>query len=390
MRSVIVCGLIAVGLATASPRAQLPGTIRFVFTSDAHYGLSRPTFRGRMNVPAHDVNTALVADINTLGAIDFVVEGGDVASRAEAAEQIQPAATSWSQFRHDYLEQITAPVYVVPGNHDASNAVGFYKTMTPAIDKTAMAGIYNLMMAPARRTTEAYDYSTDRVLTSRDVSGVHFVFLTVWPDTIGRAWLARNLESVNASTPVVIFTHDQPDAQSKHFTNPNGAHDINAVDRFENLLSDVFADGATTDDTDVVEQAAWEDFVLAHPNITAYFHGNSNWNEFYDWTGPRRSINLHTFRVDSPMKGRYSEGDESKLSFHVATIDTHTKAMTVRERLWNSATWGDSVTVNVFPSATSVAPRASSSPPPAALEHRSWAQSEEATRPRLEAQGTPR
>ena len=73
------------------------------------------------------MNAALVADINTLGALDFVVEGGDVANRAEAAERIQPAAASESQFRHDYVERIKAPVYVVPGNHDASNAVGFYK-----------------------------------------------------------------------------------------------------------------------------------------------------------------------------------------------------------------------------------------------------------------------
>ena len=157
---------------------------------------------------------------------------------------------------------------------------------------------------------------------------------------MGRTWLARNLESVSASTPVVIFTHDQPDAQSKHFTNPNGAHDINDVDRYENLLSDTFRESRIDE---------WESFVGRHPNITAYFHGNSNWNEFYDWTGPHHSIRLHTFRVDSPMKGHDSERDESKLSFHVATIDTRTKTMTVRERLWNVAAWGDSVTVNIAP-----------------------------------------
>jgi hypothetical protein len=178
------------------------------------------------------------------------------------------------------------------------------------------------------------------VLTSRDVEGIHFVFLTVWPDARGRAWLARNLDAVSASTPVVVFAHDQPDAQSKHFTNPNGTHDINAVDRFENLLSDTFTESR-------IEE--WESFIGTHPNITAYFHGNSNWNEFYDWSGPRHTVTLHTFRVDSPMKRKDSERDESKLSFHVATIDTRTKMMTVRERLWNSGTWGESITVNVSP-----------------------------------------
>jgi hypothetical protein len=335
--------------------------VRFAFTSDAHYGLTRSTFRGRGTVSAHDVNAALVSDLNalaaTVGTFDFVVEGGDVANRAEIDDHVQPPALSWAQFKADYVDGLTlrttaggkTPVYVVPGNHDASNAIGFYRAMSPAIDKTPMAEIYNLMMAPARRTTATFDYESDRVLTSRDAEGVHFVFLTVWPDSLGRAWLARDLERVGASTPVVVFTHDQPDAQSKHFTNPNGAHDINAADKFENLLSDTFADGKTVAADDAIEQAAWETFVRQHPNITAYFHGNSNWNEFYVWSGPQRSVSLHTFRVDSPMKGSFSESDERRLSYHVVTIDTSTMTMTVRERLWNTASWGDMATVSLRP-----------------------------------------
>jgi predicted MPP superfamily phosphohydrolase len=362
-RTVAITLCCCVGAFVLSAGAQGPSNprVRFVFTSDAHYGLRRSTFRTRARVSAHEVNAALVSDLNSLGEsvgpVDFLVEGGDVANRAEAGEEIQPASVSWSQFKGDYIERLAlrtssgakTPVYVVPGNHDASNAVGFYKTMKPATDKSAMVEIYNLMMAPARRSIATYEYATGRVLTSRDIGGVHFVFLTVWPDGVGRAWLARDLAHVSATTPVVIFAHDQPDAQSKHFTNPNGRHDINAIDRFENLLSDTLADGHTIDDGDEIEQAAWEDFVRAHPNITAYFHGNSNWNEFYDWEGPRHSVALHTFRVDSPMKGKYSESDETKLSFQVAEIDARTMTMTVRERLWNTATWGASTTVSVAP-----------------------------------------
>src|SRR5215471_425301 len=340
---------------------QRTSVVRFVFTSDAHYGLTRGTFRGRTAVSAHEVNIALVSDINTLGAtlgaFDFVAEGGDVANRAEIDEHVQAPSSSWAQFKADYIDGVTlktqagtkTPVYVVPGNHDASNAVGFYRPMAPAVDNTPMVEIYNLMMAPATLTTTTYRYAADRVLTSRDIAGVHFVFLNVWPDSVGRAWLARDLERVGPSTPVVVFTHDQPDAQSKHFTNPNGAHDINRNDRFENLLSDTFADGKTVDVDDVAEQAAWEDFVRHHPNVTAYFHGNSNWNEFYVWSGPHHAAALHTFRVDSPMKGKFSESDERRLSYHVATIDTQTMTITVRERLWNTASWGDTKTVSLRP-----------------------------------------
>ncbi len=342
--------------------------VRFVFTSDAHYGLTR-TFRGRSAVSAHDVNAALVSDMNSLqsavGPVDFVVEGGDIANRAEIDQHVQSPSASWAQFKDDYVDHLVlrtaagtpAPVYVVPGNHDVSNAIGFYRPMSPSLDNAPLVEIYNLMMAPLRRTTTTYDYGVDRILTSRDIGGVHVVFLTVWPDSIGRAWLARDLEHVGSSTPVVIFTHDQPDAQSKHFTNPNGTHDINGVDKFENLLSDTFADGRAIADDDVLEQTQWEAFVSRHPNIAAYFHGNSNWNEFYVWRGPHRSVALQTFRVDSPMKGKFSESDERKLSYQLATIDTGALTMIVRERLWNTATWGESVTVNLVPHSQATATR---------------------------------
>jgi hypothetical protein len=53
------------------------------------------------------------------------------------------------------------------------------------------------------------------------------------------------------------------------------------------------------------------------------------------------------------MKGAVSADDESRLSFHVASIDTATQSMTVRECLWNvnqvtrpqPCTWGETVTV---------------------------------------------
>src|SRR5215475_7717736 len=76
--------------------------VQFIFTADSHYGLTR-SFRGQNNVAAHVVNAAMVAQMNKLpsanfpadgglrasgpvGPIDFVVDGGDIANRAEAAE----------------------------------------------------------------------------------------------------------------------------------------------------------------------------------------------------------------------------------------------------------------------------------------------------------------
>jgi hypothetical protein len=109
---------------------------------------------------------------------------------------------------------------------------------------------------------------------------------------------------------------------------PNGAHDINASDRFENLLDERLADGPSIDSPTIIEQQELERFLSRHRNVRAYFHGNSNWNEFYDWTGPEHRAALAVFRVDSPMKGAVSAGDETRLSFHVASIDAATQSMT--------------------------------------------------------------
>ena len=360
--------------------AQASGRVQFLFTSDAHYGLRRASFRGRTNVDAEVVNAAMVAAMNELppmsfprdggigatspiGAIDFLVNGGDIASRAEETDagRVQPASTSWAQFEHDYIRGLTvtdaagrrAAVWAVPGNHDVSNAIGFYRPLEPARDASALAGLFNLMMRPTEPLRPStLTYPRDRVLTSREVDGIDLEFLTVWPDSAERAWMASDLSRVPPSTPVLIFTHDQPDAETKHFTNPNGEHDINDADRFENLLVDSLEDGSTIASTDVVEQRDLETFVRAHPNISAYFHGNSNWNQFYDWTGPDHTIALHTFRVDSPIKGAMSAMDETRLSFQIATIDLASQTMTVRECLWNTdpshpdhIAWGGSTTV---------------------------------------------
>jgi len=373
-------GLLVLGLSATLSSAP-PPRIQFVYTSDAHYGLTRQMFRGHTGVSSHLVNAAMVSKINAVaamtfphddglaagtavGPIDFVVQGGDIANREEDAggEAVQPAAASWAQFRDDYVNGVTlttrsgdrAPVFILPGNHDASNAVGFYRPMTPPVDNTAMVGIFNLMMGPRVPVTNAtYDYVRDAVRYSRDVGGVHFMFVGIWPDSAARRWMEEDLATVAPTVPAIIFAHDQPDAEAKHFRNPNGAHDVNAQDRFEDLLADELADGPTIDTPSSLEQAAFEQFLAAHPNVTAYFHGNSNWNEFYDWTGPFHRVRLHTFRVDSPTKGAQSTVDETRLSFQVVTINPRVRAMTVRECLWNAdpqhpdvpSAWGASATV---------------------------------------------
>lgn len=352
--------------------------LQIVFTSDAHYGITRKEFRGDTNVAAHLVNHAMIQKMNDLPnilfpydkgvdagkkikAIDYVIEGGDIANRMEIHDQID--AVSWRQFCSDYINSITlknhsgkaTKLFIVPGNHDITNAIGFYKPMKPKVDPTSMVAIYNLMMKPSvNLTTNGYNYPKDKINYSKNLDGIHFMFITLWPDSSERIWMTKDLQSVSPKTPVILFTHDQPECEAKHFTNPDKARGINANDRFENLVDEVYKDGkkAVAGKTDI-EQRGWVSFLKRHPNIKAYFHGNENFNEYYVYKGPDKDVALNAFRVDSPMKGDSSRADETKLSFQVITINTKTLAMTVRECLWNTdpahpeknIQWGTSKTV---------------------------------------------
>lgn len=337
--------------------------VQIVFTSDAHYGITRQQFRSDTNVTGHVVNAALVKAINTLpammmpadnginagnavGGIDYVIEGGDIANRMEIP--IQSAATSWSQFETDYIKSLIvkgsdrkpAILLIVPGNHDISNAIGFTKPMNPLTDPTSMVKIYNLMVKPSVPLTNAtYNYATDKVNYSRNIRGIHFQFITLWPDSAERIWMQKDLDTVASNTPVIIFTHDEPTCEPKHFTNPLPPYNMTAKNKFQNLLSEHYKEGdvaAKEENATNIEQRGFVKLLKAHPNIMAYFHGNSNWNEFYTYTGPDHDIALKTFRVDSPMKGEYSSKDEKLLSFQLISLDPSAKKLTVRECLWNT------------------------------------------------------
>ena len=360
--------------------------VTFVFTSDVHFGINRGRFRGAVNVEAQIVNTAMVAAMNGLpavrlpddggvraglavGPVDFVTITGDLTNRQERRPlKIQSASVSWAQFAEVFLGGLTltdgsgrpAPLLLVPGNHDVSNAIGHPDGLFPETDATAMAELYNRMMQPiSPRTKATYRYATDKVFYARDFGGVHCVFLTMWPDSAARSWMEADLKRVPEATPVLLFAHDPPKVDARHFTAPRGGSGGGGRDKFEAVIGDAYADGHASDGPTEIEQRQFAIFLKAHRNIVGYFHGHSNSNEFYSWKGPDRDVALHTFRVDSPMKGKDSGKDETRLSFQVVVFDAGQKKLTARECLWNRTAgaggnaspvaWGESTTVSLLP-----------------------------------------
>lgn len=353
--------------------------LQFVFCSDVHFGLVKPVFRNRQNVTSSDVNAAMVAQMNLLPSmmlpndkgvasgksitgIEAVVITGDICNRQEKG--VQSASASWGEFIYDYVSKLQltdnlgnkSKLLLTSGNHDISDAIGYEKPMYPLIDKTAMVSMYNMMMQPAvAKTSGNFNHTTDKINYSRNIGGIHFMFVDGWPDSAERVWMEKDLQKVTAEQPVLLFAHAMPDVEARFFTNPNGDHSINRADKFENLVDETFKDGNTVEDSPILEHRGLANFLQAHPNIRAYFHGHSNYTEFYDWKGPDDNIDVPCFRVDSPMKGKYSAKDETKLSFELVTIDTSIKKMTVRECLWDThpsdglqkIEWGTSRTISL-------------------------------------------
>ncbi len=358
-------------LSVLTTKAQ-DGVLHFILTSDVHYGITRPHFRGGDSVNSVVVNQAMISVFNSLpklalpadtgvGAgrqiktIDALLITGDIANREEAG--VQPAAVSWLQFLNDYTRKIKTKgkngrptaLWITPGNHDVTDAISYWKPMVPEKDATAMAGIYNLMLAPkVRKTAANYNYATDKVHYAKNIGGIHFVFVNLWPDAEEQRWMEQDLKRLKPGTPVLLFTHSMPELEARFFTNPNGQHTINSTDKFENLLPEVFADGTNVKDSALIEERGLATFLKKHPEVKAYFHGHNNWNEFYNWQSPDKDFSLPCFRVDSPMKGRVSNKDETKMSFQLISIDTRKRVITVRQCLWNTVpgdpgvvVWGD-------------------------------------------------
>ncbi len=351
--------LLLAAFSCAAQNAASDSVLQFVFTSDVHYGITRSHFRGADSVPSTIVNRAMIASINLLpgstiphdegagssqliGHLDGILITGDIANREEGG--IPSAAVSWNQFQGDYDHLIgttdrynqPTPLLLGPGNHDVSNTVGFWRPLQPVTDASSMAGIFNSMVQPANpRTAATYNYATDKIHFVRYVAGIRIVFLNLWPDSTEQAWMEEQLKLVHPGTAVLLFAHAQPDVEARFFTNPNGDHGVNNIDKFENLLPEIYRDGPALKDSTLFEQRAFVGFLQRHPEIKAYFHGHNNHTQYYRWKGPDKNISLPCFRVDSPMKGDYSAKDETLLSFELITIDTRKRKMTVRECRWN-------------------------------------------------------
>ena len=385
--AIVVIGLVCgVSQSAGEVATKADKAVTFVFTSDVHFGINRASFRGGVNVEAKVVNTAMVEAMNALpsvtlpddgalhsgqvvGPVDFVTITGDLTNRQERLPlKIQSASLSWGQFEQVYFGGLKlrdgggglAPLLLVPGNHDVSNAIGHPNGLLPTTDSTTMVELYNRFVRPATpRTAGTYRFATDKIFYSRRFGGAHCIFLTIWPDSAARAWMDADLRSVPKTTPVFLFAHDPAKVDARHFTNPNGIGDINNRDKFENVISDVYVGGKTADGSTDAEQRLLAAWLKTHRNIVGYFHGHANWTEFYDWNGPDKDVSLHSFRSDSPMKGRDSGTDETKLSFQVVVFDVAAKKLTARECLWNPAgakggetpviRWGESKTVSLAP-----------------------------------------
>jgi 3',5'-cyclic AMP phosphodiesterase CpdA len=157
------------------------GTLNFVQISDSHIGFKKPA-----NQDVAGTFRETIARINALPvAPEFILHTGDLSHLAEAAE-------------FDALDQMlkdckTKQVFYVPGEHDVLNDNG-----TQYLER----------FGKGTRGSGWYSF---------DQKGVHFVGLVnvtgVGEGGLGvlggeqLAWLEKDLASLSAETPLVVFAH---------------------------------------------------------------------------------------------------------------------------------------------------------------------------------------
>jgi 3',5'-cyclic AMP phosphodiesterase CpdA len=363
-------------LSMATPCALQAADVQFIITSDVHFGHIRTAAIADTNNPGTTtkdavlINRMMVQSLNQMseltvpndggvgagakvGPIDFVALTGDIATRFEATGQaaVQKSAVSYAQFTAEYLNKLTlknkagnpTKFLLAPGNHDVSNAIGYPAIPAANVDGTSMIELLTVAQ-PGVTVPAVYDRAFYNVKNAAgawvnkpnyaiDVGGIHFISLTIWPDSGNRKWVDANLASVPLTTPVMLFMHDYPDLDPSHLADASG---VISTAR-QAVASDVVdaSEASSTTVTDV-EQRAMVAWLKTHPNIIAYFHGHTNYNEMWDYSGPDHDITLKCFRIDSPMKGAITQnaGNENLLSYQIASVDTTSKKMTVREIRW--------------------------------------------------------
>ena len=81
-----------------------------------------------------------------------------------------------------WIETLRCPIYLVPGNHDISNAIGYPKTLTPAKDETSAIEIYNHNMPEfGSRKISSFDYTANKVHYTFIKDNLRFAFVGIWP-----------------------------------------------------------------------------------------------------------------------------------------------------------------------------------------------------------------
>jgi 3',5'-cyclic AMP phosphodiesterase CpdA len=150
----------------------------FVQLSDAHWGFEGPA----VNPDAHGTLPKAVAAVNALPAApDFIVFTGDLTHTTD-----DPAVRRerMRQFQTIVENLKVRPLYLMPGEHDASLDAG-----------------------------AAYKERFGDTHYTFDHKGVHFVVLDNVSDPAGRvgaeqiAWLAADLDAQPAAARIVVFTH---------------------------------------------------------------------------------------------------------------------------------------------------------------------------------------
>jgi len=229
-----------------------------------------------------------------VGAIDMVIETGDIANRMEVVTQCPSAKRrrSWAQFSIDYINGLN--LFDQSSNRGASLACAGQSRRQQrhrilhahGADHaaTSMAGSTIFMAESGRPLTASTSLRADKIqLLGGSRRHPHGVPQYVPDSASGRGSGTTSRRSTRARPCSSSCTIRPPSIQ--HFINPNGLHDINTVDKFENLPRGSTRRAPTINAPSTIEQRAFATFLKAHKNVVAYSTATPT-HAVHDWNGP--------------------------------------------------------------------------------------------------------
>ena len=170
--------------------------VRFVFVTDSHHfpDATKDYAAPKMLTQSKTILDAIAPAINAVSP-DFVVHGGDLLCGGSSFDL--PLATYLRSIDEvaDAFDQLQAPVYYVPGNHDCDARTGLFEYFARRFPIPDTIDVFDV--APGLRVATANIYQCDPITDGQGI----------WTDELDQALRGAAREAYDKEYPLILALH---------------------------------------------------------------------------------------------------------------------------------------------------------------------------------------